>query len=107
MRRYSFIIAVLGILSLIVLLIFSPPINVTSPSQLTNLTENQKILISGQVLSEKTSNYDKTLILDNNISLNLDKNSPFFLNKNITALCLLNNYDNKITLKALKIKIIP
>ena len=99
MRRVSFILTILGIFTLLILL-DSSPIKINSISDLDSLEENQKVITSGLVISERPYGNAKLLILDNKIELICS--CPSYLNKNITAIGILNEF-NKKRIKILEI----
>ena len=104
MKKISFIITILGIF--ILFLAFAlPPKIISSPSELSSLIPNQKILIQSQVIRETYSKDYKTLTLNNGIQLKCDL-SCNYLNKNISAITILESYNNKNYLKILKIKLL-
>ncbi len=102
MKNLSLIITILGILVLF-LLFYLPPIPITSPENLTNLTTNQKVIINGQVIQEKLVKNARILILENDLQLTCDCQS--YLKKNITALGKINEFPvGKKTIIVLTIK---
>jgi hypothetical protein len=103
MRRYSFIITILGLFSLLLILIISQPIPIFSPQELSQLQENQKVLIQGIVIKELFSQNNKILTLNNEIQLICDKSCPNYLNKNITAIGTLSNFNKKNQIRILRI----
>ena len=58
-------ITILGIFVLISLIIFQKPIEVSSQSEISNLTDNTKISLSGKVTEEKPYNSFTLFKLDN------------------------------------------
>ena len=92
MRRISFIITILGIFILLILL-NTNPIKVNSLEDLENLQENQKVTTSSKVISERPYGNAKLLTLENKIELICS--CPSYLNKNITALGILNVFNKK------------
>lgn len=105
MKKISFMISVLGIF--ILLLAFAlPPKIISSPSELSSLIPNQKIIIQGRVVKETYSENYKTLALDNEIQLKCDISCPNYLNKKVSALTILEPYNNKNYLRVLKIKLL-
>jgi len=102
MRRFAFIITIMGLSLLIFLLLFTTPTTISSNQQLENLQENQKILTTGKVIKEMPYYNDKFLTLDNNIEL-ICESCPSFLNKNITAIGIVETYTGKPKIKILKI----
>jgi len=105
MKKLSFIITLLGILILLVIMQFSSSIQVNSPSELENLIDNQKLVVSGKVIEEKIYEKSKTLILDNKIEV-VCNNCPSYFNKNIIVSGISDNYNNKNKIIALKIKLL-
>jgi len=99
MRRFTFIITILGIFILILLLLFQTPISISSQSQLNKLQANQKILITGRVIKQTTSN----IYLNNNFTIQCE-DCPDYKNQDISTIVILNKYNNKNYLKALRIK---
>tara|TARA_Y100000310_G_C20373456_1_gene664622 strand:- start:84 stop:386 length:303 start_codon:yes stop_codon:yes gene_type:complete len=99
MRRYAFILTILGILSLILLLNLQKPISLDYENNLTNLLQNQPIQISGLVTEQTYS----TLTLDNEFKLNCES-CPTYLNKNITVLGSVETWTTKPRIKVLEIK---
>ena len=100
MRRYAFIIAILGIFALLLILILSKPLPISSPSELSKFQDNQKLLIDGKVIKQTAS----TLYLNNNFSLICDSSCPQYLNKNISAIAIKDSFNDKTQLKILRIK---
>lgn len=103
MRRISFIIALISLFILLILL-NSPPKPLSSPEELQKFQPNQKLLLQGNVIKETYSKNYKTLFLDNEFQLQCPFPCPSFLNKNISAIALLEKYNNKNYLKILSIK---
>ena len=103
MRKYAFIIAILGIFVLLLFLNYQAPIPVSAPENLKNLTENQKVLTRGTVIEEKFQKSNKILVLDNNLEILCDIKSPYYVNKNITILGVYDNFQ-KPRIKAMEIK---
>ena len=103
MRRYAFILSLIGIFILLLIMLNSKPIIIYSSKELSNYQDNQKLLISGKVIKQTFS----SLTLENNFSLTCDSSCPTYLNKNISALVLLDSFNNKKQLKILRIIEIP
>lgn len=103
MRRLSFIIVIIGLVLLVSLLQFYPPKQVNSPEELSFLQPNQKVQTQGTVLSERTL-YEKTnlLKLDNGIEITCNT-CPSYLNKSIALAGLVEKYQNKTQISALRI----
>ena len=107
MRRLSFIITILGIFILISLIIFQKPIEVLSPLDISDLTDNIKVSTSGKVIEEKPYNSFTLLKLDNNLELECScPQNQRFLNKNISVLGIKNSFNKKNRIKVLRIQII-
>ena len=103
MRRKAFALTILS-LFVMSLLLALPPKSLSSPKELKNLAQNQKLLIQGQVIKETISINTKTFYLNNSFKINCPLPCPSFLYKNVSALVTLENYDNKINLNLLEIK---
>lgn len=99
----SISITIIGLFILLLSIFLLPAKSITSPKELAALLPNQKILVQGKVIGEKYYKNYKILTLDNNLELKCDINCPQYLNKNISALTLLESYNNKNTLKTLRI----
>jgi len=94
-----------GILILLIIMQFSSPIRVSSQTELESLVDNQKVQTSGKVIDEKIYENSKTLILDNKIEI-ICNSCPSYFNKNIIVSGVLDNYNNKNKIIALKIKLL-
>lgn len=101
MRKYAFILSILGILTLLSLALFLPPKQISSPSELPLIISNQKIQVTGRVFSQNA----QTIKLDNDISLSCP-DCPNYKNKTISAICTINQYNNRTYLEVLRMKII-
>ena len=53
MKILSLILALIGIITLLIILLISKPIKINSESDLNSTLANQKVLISGKVTDEK------------------------------------------------------
>lgn len=104
MRRLSFIITIIGLFTLVLLLNLQAPIKLNSKEQLQKLNENQKVKISGKVISERQITGAKILTLQNSFIL-LCKNCPPYLKKNITAIGIIQPYQKEKEINILKIRI--
>ena len=104
MRRISFILTLLGIFILFLILLLSKPIPVSSPEQLKFLNQNQKILLQGKVIKESLNKNSRALKLDNNLSLTCEKPCPSYLNQNIQAIAVIEEFNSNKYLKVLKIQ---
>jgi len=105
MKKLSFLITLIGILILLIMMQFSSPIQVNSQTELENLIDNQKVQTSGKVIDEKIYENSKTLVLDNKIEV-ICNSCPSYFNKNIIVSGILDNYNNKNKIIALKIKLL-
>ncbi len=101
MRRFSFILTILGILLLIIIL-NQKPIEINSEEDLEKIPENKKIKIIDKVVSEKIQGNLRILTLENNIKLICDCKN--YLNKKIYIEGIKDNYLNKNQIIVLKIK---
>jgi len=104
MKKIAFIFTILFLSLLIVLNQLLPPKTLYSLEELSQFEQNQKFLVNGNIVKETYSNNYKILHLDNELQLQCDLSCTSFLNKNITALVILEKYNNKNYLKILKIK---
>ena len=102
MRRFAFVITILGLFTLLILQNL-PPKNLSSAEQLSQYQTNQKLIIKGKVIEETYVSTYKILNLDNNFQLQCDLSCPSFLNKKIEALVTLEKFNNRNYLKILKI----
>ena len=102
MRRFAFALTFIGLFTLILILLLSSPKTIIDSEELVGLQANQKVQITGKVIQEKYSRYEKTLTLENGIQVTC-KNCPIYLNKNISVLGTLETYTGKPKIKALKI----
>jgi len=103
MRRLSFIVAILSLFILLFLLAL-PPKPITSPDNLSQFQPNQKLLIQGEVIKETLAKNYKILYLDSEFQLECPLPCPSYLNKNISAISLLQFYNGRYYLRILKIK---
>ncbi len=103
MRRISLILTIVGIFILIILL-NQEPIQITSINNLTSLQQNQKIILQGEVIEERISKNSKLIILDNELQLYCPLPCPSYLNKNITAIGILETWTETKRIKLLKIQ---
>ena len=104
MKKLSFIIALVSLFSLFVLYLFLPIKTISSPAELSALVQNQKIIIQGNVIKETYSNNYKILTLNSELQLKCDINCPNYLNENISALAILEKYNNNNYLNVIKIR---
>lgn len=103
MRRISFILAILLLFLLFSIIIFSKPKEINSPEELKKFQPNQKILVQGNVVKEITNIDKRTVYLNNTLILECPLPCPSLNNKDISAICTLNKYNNKNYLKILKL----
>jgi len=103
MRRFAFIITILGLLALLVLLNKSP-IQISNQEQLKGLEINTPVSITGKVIIEENIyETQRLLTLENNIKLTCQ--CPQNLrNKEISILGIVSEYDNEKQITILKIK---
>jgi hypothetical protein len=102
MRRFAFIIAILGILVLAILMNL-PPKEISDKEELSSLEINQKVSIQGKVTSERILyENQKLLVLDNKIELVCECPSAF-KDKNISVLGIISEYDGKKQVTVLRI----
>lgn len=92
--------ALLGILILISILFFQPIKEIASQEDLNATEENQKVIVEGKAIQIRQFGQSNLLILDNKIELIC--NCPQFLNKNVSATGLVDNF-NKKRVRVLKI----
>jgi hypothetical protein len=104
MRRYAFILTILGLFTLFLLLFVLPPKTIQNPEDFQFLEENQKVQVHGKVVKETLRTNEKILILDNEIELICDRSCPSYLNKEISAIGLLEKF-NKPQIIVLRISI--
>jgi len=102
MRRYAFIISILGIFILLLIYISQKPLPFNNKQNLSEIKNNQLLAIEGKVIKETQGNYYKTILLDNNIKLICDNPCPLLLNKNISVIVKYEEYYNQ--LKIIEIK---
>lgn len=103
MRKIAFMIAIAGIFILLYLLLFSSPIAINKPADLSKLTDNTQVSATGRVVSERILyGTTKLLKLDSNIEL-VCTSCPSYLNKTIQILGATEKYLNKTQVIALRI----
>ena len=76
---------------------------ISSYDDLKYLKNNQKIVTSGKVIEERPSQNTKTLTLDTGIKIVCNNPCPKFKDKNISAIALVQEFNNKKSLNVLKI----
>lgn len=99
MRKYVFILSIIGIILLLALSIFLPPKSVLSPQELNVLQPSQKVLVTGEVVKQTSS----SIYLSNDFILSCP-NCPDYKNKTISAICTIDQYNNRTYLNVLRIK---
>ncbi len=101
MRKPAFIIAILGMFVL-ALLLNAKPKEIDNFEDLNALEINQKVSINGKVVSEKVSYNNKILMLDNGIELVCECEESF-KDKEISAIGVISDYNNKKQVRVLRI----
>ena len=104
MRKWQFIISVVGIFVLLILTMELPVKSINSQKDLEKLVDNQKVELSGRVIKESQWGTSLLLTLDNKVQLicNCPK-SKIYQNKNISALGLVSSFGGK-RVKVLRLK---
>src|SRR3989339_1356183 len=102
LKTISLILTLLGLFLILLIYLFSSPIQISSLSQLEKQQENQKVLVSGYVIKETYQTKDKILLLDNRIEALCSLPCPDYLYKNIT---IQGNYDTFIKPRVIASKI--
>jgi hypothetical protein len=92
LKPLSFFLTLFLLLSLLIILVTQKPITITSPNQLENLTENQKVQTKGIVTEERIQGNNKILTLDNNLEIIAPKSIPFLINQSIAVLGVYDNF---------------
>jgi hypothetical protein len=103
MRRWAFIISILGLLALIVLMNFSPAKEVDSYEDLEKLEINSKVLVEGKVANERIL-YENVKLLDlgNGIDI-ICECSEFFSGEEVSIEGLVSEYNGKKQITVLEI----
>lgn len=104
MRKLSLLIVIINIIVLSILLILQKPTLINDKEDLSLIEDNQKIKISGTVISEKSLKEFKILTLNTGIELQCDKKCPSYKNKKVEVTGYLDEFYNRIII--LKIKTI-
>ena len=102
MRRIFFIITIISLFALM-LFMNLPPKAINSPDEFSFFQENQKILVEGNVIKETQGKNYKMLFLDNEFQLKCPLPCASFLGENISAIAILERYNDRDYLKVLKI----
>lgn len=109
LKLVSLIASILGISLLFVINILTHAKEISSQTNDYYLENNQKVKISGQVIKEtiNKNSYSLTLQTPNSsfyLYFKTNKNISL-LNKNISAIGMLNVYENKTRIKVLEIEV--
>ena len=103
MKKLSFIIVILGIFILLLIMALSSPALVFAPSDMSKLGVNSKVQTTGKVISERML-YENTKLLKLNNSIEIICNScPSYINRTIYVTGIVDKYQNKTQILALKI----
>ena len=105
MKKLSLFIS-LALLSLLALFLFLPPKQITSPEQLTNLQENQKVVFQSEIKNQRITETKIFLTLTNNFTAYCSRPCPFKFQENqkITITAKIENFPNKNTLKIISVE---
>ncbi|MBU0760129.1 MAG: hypothetical protein KJ600_01155 [Nanoarchaeota archaeon] len=102
MRRFAFVIAILGMFVL-VLLLSQKPVSVIGYEDLEDLELNTRVEVVGEVVSEKIIYGDnKVLVLDGGIELVCEGVGGFVGNE-VRVVGVVNEYDGKKQVSVLEI----
>ncbi len=108
LRLISLNFSIIGIFSLLLLIELLPPETVSSPLQLEETLDNQKLIIQGRVNEEINNQKLKTLVLDEKIKLQCSNcKSQSYKNKNISTVVKVDHFSDTTYLKVLTLKITP
>ncbi len=99
MRRYAFILTILGILLLFLLLSLQKPISITPKTNLNNTLQNQRVELTG-IVTEQTYT---TITIDDNLKLNCES-CPAYLNKKVVIIGSVETWTTEPRIKVLEIK---
>lgn len=107
MKYLALLLALSGLFTLFILLLFQSPHPVNSPSSLNDLAKNQKILLSGNLIKDSPLGKDRLLALDSGFEIICKKCSSLesYKNKNISIIAFPEKFRNKTYLYALEIKL--
>ncbi|MBX4211946.1 hypothetical protein KW787_00620 [Candidatus Pacearchaeota archaeon] len=105
MRRLAFITAIAGLFILLLVFTLSPPKQASTTGDITNLENNERVVVSGVVVEERSFGTMKIIKLDNNIEIITDK-GIYLVNKTILALGKITDFTGQRRVSALKIKIL-
>ncbi|MDO8508384.1 MAG: hypothetical protein Q7S27_01725 [Nanoarchaeota archaeon] len=103
MRRISFIVFILGLFALFFIFLYSQPLPISNPAQLSSLVSNQRIIIEGKVIKESLTANNKLLKLNNNFTLLCPRSCPPLLNKQISAQVKFESSSSRHYLKVLEL----
>ena len=103
MKKISLIISLIGLFSLLVISLSTPPVKINSKDQISEFPPNQQFVVEGRVIKETQTKYNKILQLNNNFQLSCPLDCPPLLNKNISAIAESEFYNDKYSLKILKL----
>ncbi len=100
MKKLAFSLAIAGIFVLLLILNYSPSLLITSSQNISFLQANQKILVYGEVTSQTSAK----LILDKKLEIYCDCSQKSYLDKKVSVLAIVEEYDSKKTLRVLTLK---
>lgn len=103
MRKWAFIVFILGMFVLILLMVFLPVRKIETFEELNKFEVNQKISLTGRVVEERVISLNrKILTLENEIQLVCDC-SESFDGKEVNVFGLVSEYDGKRQVEVLRI----
>ena len=103
LKEIALITSLLGILILIIITLLSKPLQISSQTQLDNLTENQRVIITSKVVKESQTPFSKTIYLENKLRVYSDPETPSYRNQNVKVIAKVEKYNNKNSLQLLKV----
>jgi hypothetical protein len=101
MRRWAFILAILGIFLLFLVLFFSGEEKITDSDKLMSLEENTKVIVRGEIIEERIFGQNYILIMDNGIELIC--NCRGYSGKNISATGIVSEFNGKKRIEVLRL----
>lgn len=108
MDRFALLCALLGLLALMLLLTFTPPITLSSPSDLTLLEPNSRVLVQGTVVADRLFENERRLTLDNHFTLRCSScPAPPLTDKHIRAIAALQRFQNRTYLEVHTLSVLP
>ena len=108
MDRLALALALLGLLSLMLLLLFSPPVVLSSPAELSALKPNQRVFIQGNVVADRSFFGGRRLTLDSGFTLHCSScPAPSLRDKHIRATATLQRFQNRTSLEIHTLSILP